>query len=322
MIVIRRELPQSSAVGQHENCAPHSNLEDAPDRCFASRSSTLPSILADGCLRYLHCGIFSGNRPDESGQLTGHGHDGDLPQFIAMDQAPESAVKPILSSARDLHHAGRAAVTPPPDRRAGGIPVAIAPRSFHKHASQVGVACFSNTAAPGLVPAAVFRANQSREFHVASRVWKPAEVLGFHHDRHGAQRVDAFETAQRPHQCRIRRGLGQLEDLAIQALETRLCFLQGAQVGVEGLLGYSQVKALLAQPNPMPLAPRSAVMVEAPLAKEKFAQSVSRSQTVGYGVFAGSDQIPRRFLFARRDADFRSARRRDRVGPIFPHRAG
>jgi hypothetical protein len=46
-------------------------------------------------------------------------------------------------------------------------------------------------------------------------------------------------------------------------------------------------------------------MVEAPLAKEKFAQSVSRSQTVGYGVFAGSDQIPRRFLFARRDADFR-----------------
>ena len=45
-------------------------------------------------------------------------------------------------------------------------------------------------------------------------------------------------------------------------------------------------------------------MVEAPLAKEKFAQSVSRSQTVGHGVFTGSDQIPRRFLFARRDADF------------------
>jgi hypothetical protein len=116
-------------------------------------SAWLPLPYLSG-LRYY--GDLSGNSPQESSQLTGHGHGHKIGVCASCHEAPGTVTQPHLSFPTDVLEDFGLGFASQWQMSADFRGIARGPGAFDEHAAGMGVACLGNRPLSALRPGGVF----------------------------------------------------------------------------------------------------------------------------------------------------------------------
>ena len=190
--------------------------------------------------------------------------------------------------------------------------MAIVPGGFDEHAADVRIAGFRDRA-PGLLRATrVFRGDKPGEAHETGRRRKAARIAEFGSEGQRSEIVEAAEAAQALDAGAQGLDGQQIAQLGVDGLEPSDGFVHGTDVGPVGLLERGQRPALGLEPRGMAFCPRLLGRGKAaPVAQEKFRQTVPRAEEIGANVFATAQEIARGFFLLGGDVN-----RGERAGPI------
>ena len=255
----------------------------------------------------------SSNRPHEAGQFPGHGYDGEPGVFPLGRQLPVFPAQPKLRPPCDLQNIRRLSFSAfskrdPRSRRR----VPIMPGSLHQNPADMGVAGFRDASPAFPSAAGVLGRNQAGKGHQFMGPGEPGEVHQFRHQRHGGHRVHAAK-GTKPGHCGSDLGTaGFFLDLHIEALDPFQLLFQSHQILGEDSLRIVVRKFLGADPIPVDLRPRLA-LVASSVAQQKFLEPVASPERILFSVLPGAHQVPQGFLGRRGNAD-----RREFPHPVKP----
>ena len=129
---------------------------------------------------------------------------------------------------------------------------------------------------------------------------EPVPVAELDRQRERRQRRDATQTNEPADDIRVRRSRGELGDRLVERVPSALRVEHAAVALVEHDRERPALEALPAKPRVVCPRPRGRVVHE-PMAEQQLREPVASPHQIAAGVFTGTNEVPRGFLFRRRD---------------------